>query len=486
MSTAKVSRRTLLGAALTGAAATFGTAACGRGTSGSSSSTESLRYWDYYVSQAGWVDNEIKLFQQAHKDVRIEKTTQVTDKYADLVSLSFRGGDAPEVFLLPGNPPLPDQVAKGWLLPLDKWATPAWQKKFPAESFYEGGNVFGGKVYSAPFGGHAPWLQLYIHHGVFRDAGLVGADGKPQLPKTWDDVTRAADTITKKSGGKTYGLGFGNAQNGPLSWWLELFVRGAGAPGGSGGQDLRTGKWTYATDRAYTDFLTLLLDWKQRGLMYPNSMSISDEQARAFFERGKFGMTVGGVWNQPEWSDHKFTDYSLVTLPSPTETPKAYFYASPGGTLMGISAKAKHPEEAWAWFDWIYSPAAGKRWVEMGQGLSVFEQSNDPKAVKFAPFAQYVETRNLALIGPTPTIRNPELSKVVLAPVKPDINDVLAGLYTGQLKDMGAALSELADRQYQALSDGVKKAKEAGAKVSLDDYVFADWDPTQAYTTKRA
>ena len=53
--------------------------------------------------------------------------------------------------------------------------------------------------------------------------------------------------------------------------------------------------------------------------------------ARAFFERGKFGMTVGGVWNQPEWTQHKFTDYSLVTLPSPTATPKGYYYADPVG-----------------------------------------------------------------------------------------------------------------------------------------------------------
>ena len=59
--------------------------------------------------------------------------------------------------------------------------------------------------------------------------------------------------------------------------------------------DSRVGKWTYASDRNYADVIALLLSWKKNGYIYPNSMSISDEQARAYFERGQFGMTIGGV-----------------------------------------------------------------------------------------------------------------------------------------------------------------------------------------------
>jgi ABC-type glycerol-3-phosphate transport system substrate-binding protein len=228
------------------------------------------------------------------------------------------------------------------------------------------------------------------------------------------------------------------------------------------------------------------MEWKKKGYIYPNSMSISDEQARAYFERGRFGMTVGGVWNQPEWTQHKFTDYSLMTLPSPTAEPKAFFYGPPGGAFVALSDKAKHPDEAWAWFDWLYSPAAGKRWVEQGQGLSVYPQNNDPKAVTFKPFAQYVAMSNTGLVGPQPTIRNPQTTKVVLGNVKPDINDVLAGVYTGQIRDVSGALSALADRRNRALSDAVKQAAGAGTKVSMSDYVFADWDPTKTYLNRPA
>ncbi len=336
----RFSRRSFVKTAVTTAEATaLGSvlAACGSasGAGGASSKTVTLTYWDWWVSQTPWVNNEIKLFQQAHPNITIKKTTKA---------------------------------------------------RFPEGALHEGTNMYNGKLYSAPFTGNAPWLQLYINNKVFRDAGLVNSDGSVKIPKTWDDVTHFAETITQKGAGNTYGLGFGESGGSVLQFWLHVFILGAGSPGGAYDKDLRVGKYTYGTDRNYTDFLTLFKEWKTKGYFYPNSMSISDEVARAYFERGKFGMTVGGVWNQPEWTQHNFTDYSLTTLISPTETPKGYFPVSPGasgnGVFVGISSQTKHPDEAWAWFDWLFSLDAGKRWTQVyNEDLSIFPQVNDPSQI---------------------------------------------------------------------------------------------------------
>ncbi|HTI15401.1 MAG TPA: substrate-binding domain-containing protein [Dictyobacter sp.] len=459
-------------------------AACGGTTS---SSTTTINYWDFWVSQAPWVDNEIKLFQQANPKITIKKTTRVTDTYANLISLGMKSNNAPDVFMQPNTPTLNEQVSNGWLLPVDKWATDTWRAQFPDNTFYEGSNIFNNKLYSGPFSGSPGYFfQLYINNAVFRQAGLTNPDGTIKLPKTWDDVTTMSETITQKSNGSTYGLGFGNGQNFILAWWIEVFVRGAGAVGGAFQQDLRTGKWTYGTDRNYMDFIQLLLEWKQRGYIYPNSMSISDEEARAFFERGKFGMTVGGVWNQAEWTQHNFTDYSLVILPSPATQLQGYYYKSGGGSLFMISAKTKHPDEAWAWYSWLYSPAAGKRWVQMAEDVSVFPQDNNPSFVKSKPFAQYIAANNMTLPGPSAALRNPLTSHVIQQTISPDINDVIAGIYTGQLKDIQSALTELAGRYQGALDKGIQQAQQQGYKVSLNDYIFSDWDPTKPYTMKPA
>ncbi len=228
-------------------------------------------------------------------------------------------------------------------------------------------------------------------------------------------------------------------------------------------------------------------EWKARGYFYPNVVSISDEVNRAFFERGKFGMTIGGVWNQAEWTTHNFTDYSLTTLISPTETPKAYFPTSPGGVLWSIPAQTKHPEEAWLWLDWLYSVDAGKRWTQVyNEDLSAFPQNNDPSKIKFKPFAQFVGLANLAMTAPDPSIRNPQTSHVEVDAVKPNLDDVLAGYFTGQIKDLQAALSDIQARMQKAQDDAVKTAQQKGYKVSPNDYIFTDWDPTKPYTTKSA
>ena len=220
--------------------------------------------------------------------------------------------------------------------------------------------------------------------------------------------------------------------------------------------------------------------------MYPDSLSISDEVARAYFERGKFGMTVGGVWNQSEWTQHQFTDYSLTTLIPPNASQQTMFPTKPGGQFVAISSKTKYQDEAWAWFDWLYSVDAGKRWVQMGEDISVFPQDNNPAYNTFKPFSQYVATAKYSVPGPDPTIRNPETSYVSPQTVTPAMSDIVTGYYTGQIGDLQGALSTFADKSQQAMTTALSLANQQGHKVSIDDYIFPDWNPKKAYITKSA
>ena len=470
-------------AAVGGAGALAGPlAACGGSGGTGSGGGSTVTHWDWYESQAPWVANELSLFSKAYPKINVKRTGDAFASYDNLFTLSERSGDAPDVFFLTPSEPLNQQVQQGWLLPLDSYATSSWIRSFPAYSFVEGVNMLDGKIYSAPFTGTAPSNQLYINNKVFRDAGLTNPDGSVMVPKTWDDVGNAAATIVRKSGGATYGLGFGGASNDLLLWWFDVLVRSAGSPGGSTGLDLRVGKYTYASDRNYADLIGVLMEWKKKGYFYPSSLSISDEISRSFFERGKFGMTVGGVWNEAEWTSNGFTDYSLTTLVGTTDTHQGYYYANPGGKLLGINAHSKNAEAAWEWFSWWHSKDAGVRWVQKyNEDLSVHPEANDPKKINFKPFADYVALAPLCIPGPQPSLRNPAVSNVVVSTVQPDLGSVFAGVYSGQISDVPSALSSLADRSQQALTKGITAAQQQGHKVSAADWVFADWDITKPY-----
>lgn len=493
----RFNRRTFLKTAgAVASVATLGSSlsACGSPSSGGGN-TVTLQHWDYYVSQSPWLDNEVKLFEAAHPNIKVKRTINSTTTYDQLFNLAVKASKQPDVFMVTGTAtPYNVQMQKGWWLPVDKWINETWKNRFPTGTFYQGNNMFDGKTYTAPLAGSGVFQQLYLNTDVFKAAGLTNSDGSPKVPQTWDDVTKFADIITKKGNGQYYGLGFGAGGGGSVTNWVDLFIRAAGVPGGAfggtggtwyDGFDYRVGKYTFSSDRNWEDFISLFLQWKQKGYFYPNSMSITDETARAYFERGKFGMIVGGVWNQPEWTTHKFTNYSLTTLVGPTTTRKGFYYHTPGGQEFAISAQTKYPEEAWQWFNWLYSDAAEQRWVQTyNEDLSIFPNLNDPSKIKFKPFAEYVSNAPLNLTYPNPNVRNPDTSKVIFNSLSPNLNDAIVGLWTGQLHDMKAALSDLEGRANSAIQKAISQAQTNGAKVSINDYTYPDWDITKDYITK--
>ncbi|MCL5266143.1 MAG: sugar ABC transporter substrate-binding protein [Chloroflexi bacterium] len=453
------------------------------GSGGGSGGQVTIEYWDWWVTQGPTIDKEIKLFEQAHPNIKIKKTTQVVDKYPELLQLAMKSGNAPDVFLIPEKPKFIDQVKQGWLMPLNKWATKDWQAQFPPASFAEGDNVIDGKIYSAPYEGPAPWLQLYINTKLFKEAGLVDDKGEVKAPRTWDDVREDARIITKAGNGKFYGYGFGNKQKFILPWQLWM-TQNSGAPDAGSGFDTREGKYTWGSNPVFADWIKFFMGMKEDGSIIPNAMSMDDEMARAGFADGKFAMLVGGVWNVSGWAktNPNFKDYMIVQLPYEGPTQKSYFYRVPGGHGWAISGQSKHPEEAWLWFDWLNSKDAATRWVQAGQGLRVYPDVNK---LEYAPTPQFAQYMKLATddvkLAPAPSLKHPEMAEVKEQQTLPNIQNVLEGIYTGQIKDYKEALKDLESRQNAELQSAIKDAQDRGVKVDPSWWIVRDWNLTKDY-----
>jgi multiple sugar transport system substrate-binding protein len=134
------------------------------------------------------------------------------------------------------------------------------------------------------------------------------------------------------------------------------------------------------------------------------------------------------------------------------------------GTLDG--------QTMWARYDPAGDPAAFPEALAKAQ--------LDPLSAKAAKLAaDYTRLR------PDPSVKNPDVFKVFEAfqQPTPNFNDTLVGLFTGDLQGVKPTMTSLQDRMNAALDDAIKTAQQRGAKVSRTDFVFADWDPTQDYTS---
>ncbi len=89
------------------------------------------------------------------------------------------------------------------------------------------GVTFNGKVHALPWDTHS-WLW-HMNVGIFKQAGLVDAAGKPIMPKTVDELMAQAKTIKEKTG-KPYfimaSVAAGDAGNGARSFYTLLYTQG--------------------------------------------------------------------------------------------------------------------------------------------------------------------------------------------------------------------------------------------------------------------
>jgi multiple sugar transport system substrate-binding protein len=96
-------------------------------------------------------------------------------------------------------------------------------------------------------------------------------------------------------------------------------------------------------------------------------------------------------------------------------------------------------------------------------------------------FRYIFSSTDLVRTYPEPTIRKPELAQlqITLQGASPD--DMIVGILSGQITDIDAALADLDQRKMQALETAIADAQAAGLDVSMEDFLFPDWNPLENY-----
>ena len=441
-----------------------------------------LRWADNAGPKAVFFKQFLPAYQTAHPNVTVAYDGLPLTELAKVVPLGIQNGTAPDVFELPTGFTGAQAVQQGWAQALDDVIPnfADWKAAYPMGIFVNGNNVFNGKTYSFPFVSNKKNNAL-LHYNVeyLKQAGI---DSSAKV-MTWEEFRAAAKKLTQQGAGKYYGFLVAAGEGGRMAMFIRLLAQMAGAIGGE--LNWKTGEYNYTSDQ-FVAAIELLLALKADGSIFPGAASLNALQADDKMPQGAAAMMINGSYMIPNWrTDAPSFAWDITSQPLPdgkTFSPLTY---SPGGSVWWLYAKSKYPTVAGDMLGYLGSEVGQSAFQQAISGAqpSVFAKANqatgiDPLARKAA--ALYEQQMRL---GPSPNLRNPAVAEVdsALKPLTPDFGATVQGLYTGQLTDPKKAMADLKDRADKELERAIKVAQDKGAKVSRDDYVFANWDPAKDY-----
>lgn len=433
----------------------------------------------------------------AHPNVTIQYDALPYTDIAQIVPLGIQGGNAHDIFALPIEVPAGQAVSEGWVAPLDDIIPnfAEWKGRFPLGSFMDGVHVFDGKTYTFPqTSSKRYWTMMFYNPGYMQAAGY-----DPESSRlTWDQYRDAAKKITEAGQGQYYGVMFGGQQADRLGDFVRNLARMAGAPaGGAFGYadiDWRTGEFVYTSD-AYAAAIELLRGLQADGSIFPGSMSLNANQAWSQFPQGVAGMLLEGPWVIPQWQrDNPEFQFGLASQPVPNSGEAIPLtYEETGSNQLWVYAESEYKQIAGDIFSYIGSVDGQVGIMAATRG---FLRAMLPEAVEIAqdsveldPFGSEALTLydEQLRLGPMVAVRNPAAARVATErrPLTPDLGQIVQGILSGQVSDVGAAMEDLQSRASADLERAIAAAAENGVGVSRDDFVFPNWDPTQEYTAEK-
>ncbi|WP_433861749.1 ABC transporter substrate-binding protein [Streptomyces sp. L7] len=191
----------VLGAAVAATLVLTGCSSDG-GTGSGSDPTSSYNPKEKVTLHLSWWGNDARaaimtkvlgMFEKKYPNITVvaEPVGAPNDLFNRL-STDFASGTAPDVFALGGSKPQ-DYGSSGSLLDLSTVSTYLPTKDFPTSALRS--STVDGTVYGVPTGGNA--IGLLVNEDLFKKAGVE----LPTTKWTWDDLVKAANSISAKKDG---------------------------------------------------------------------------------------------------------------------------------------------------------------------------------------------------------------------------------------------------------------------------------------------
>lgn len=322
-----ISRRLVLGAAVT--AAGLALSGCGGGSTPSAGGNVELNfvYWGD-SNRAKMTDAAIKIFEEKNPGITVKSEYQDSGPYADKLATRFAGGNPPDVLNM-ANRTLLEYAERGTLADLKSFPEINLDK-VPA-AIQSRGEV-DGKLYGLATGVNL--IGMVVNKTITDQAGVTIPDDETW---SWEDYAKFAAEVTQKTGGKVYGAGYDVAtETGPI-----LLARQRGEDFYT--KDNKLG----VSEETIRDWFQYSVDLRAAGGYPPAGFfeQIGGSPAQSYLAKGTVASQIIPINNYKGYNEAAGGKVVLLRMPGET-TQKRRGYSADPSMLWSIAAKSKHPKEA--------------------------------------------------------------------------------------------------------------------------------------------
>jgi raffinose/stachyose/melibiose transport system substrate-binding protein len=322
--------------------------ACSGGTNAASGDSKTLTVAS--VDQ-GSIEDVVKAFEKANPGVKVNLTTSGADQYQQQIRTQLSSGTAPDVMTVwpgNGNPGATYVLAKpGYLRDL---SDQAWAGKYP--DVVKSVAQYKGKTYNAIFGVNG--IGAIYNTQAMTKSGLTP-------PTTWTELL-AFCTAAKAKGTPAYALGIQD------NWVTQIVLYALVAntvygPDPDFDKKMQAGQATFA-DSPWTTALAKYQQMTKSGCFQANPLGTSYEASQKLAATGKTLGIIQGNWVVALLKQQNPSGTFTLTAVPATDDPSQFIMPAAAGAGYGVNAKAKNPELALKFVNYVMSP----------EGMSVFNE----------------------------------------------------------------------------------------------------------------
>jgi multiple sugar transport system substrate-binding protein len=439
----------------------------------SSPPSPGLRWWDHFGGLQDLHD-EWASEQTDKLGIDIEHTYNEPGAATEALQLANQANQLPDVYTALVGLPLPALVDAGWAHEIT--LSDEARSRLPEGAFVEGLTLLDGKVYGLPAFSERQYVACTWYNATI--AEQVGFEE----PQSYDDFLGVLRSIAADGRFAPMTIALG-ATGGMLEQINDL----AQAGGFPGYQGLRydTGEYEYHHD-SYVNAIELYKEISDSGWLLPGSASFQIPDARGRWAAGAVAFHIDGPYSPGavrSLNPDMLPNMAVAGMLTPegedvvaTRPARGADWVVGGSTH--VAEQASKLIESFTQEDYQSGLAAGMDQPPILLDVVASADVIDPYAWLVDDFAQRI------FRAPQAIVRNIEVAKVEskLAPVTPDLGNVVQGYLGGQTSDLRSALKDLSDASTSSLDKAIESARSDGAEVERADWEFPDWKPGKDYT----